>query len=58
MTALASLLSGAPEALRDKQISAFGFHFTESAKCSAQGPQSVLDTYAQQILQTITVAEA
>ncbi len=51
---IASLLSGAAEAFTDKQISAFGsFALPSLQNAPLQGAQSVLDRYAQQILQAI-----
>src|ERR1700681_502094 len=51
---IASLLSGAAAALTDRQISAFGsFALPTLQNAPLQGAQTVLDRYAQQILQTI-----
>lgn len=51
---IAALLSGAAEAFTDKQISAFGsFALPSLQNAPLRGAQSVLDRYAQQILQAI-----
>ena len=51
---IASLLSGAAEAFTQKQVSPFGtFALPTLQNAGLQGAQSVLDRYAQQILQTI-----
>ena len=51
---VASLLSGAAEAFTQKQVSAFGtFALPTLQNAPLMGAQSVLDRYAQQILQTI-----
>jgi hypothetical protein len=51
---VASLLSGAAEAFTQKQVSAFGtFALPSLQNAPLMGAQSVLDRYAQQILQTI-----
>jgi hypothetical protein len=51
---VAALLSGAAEAFTDKQISPFGsFALPSLENAPLQGAQSVLDRYAQQILQAI-----
>lgn len=51
---IATLLSGAAEAFTDKQISAFGsFALPSLQNAPLRGAQSVLDRYAQQILQAI-----
>ncbi len=51
---IASLLSGAAEAFTQKQVSPFGtFALPTLQNAPLQGAQSVLDRYAQQILQTI-----
>src|SRR6516165_325160 len=51
---VASLLSGAAEAFTQKQVSPFGtFALPTLQNAGLQGAQSVLDRYAQQILQTI-----
>jgi hypothetical protein len=51
---IASLLSGAAEAFTQRQVSPFGtFALPTLQNAGLQGAQSVLDRYAQQILQTI-----
>lgn len=51
---VAALLSGAAEAFTDKQTSAFGsFTLPSLQNAPLKGVQTVLDRYAQQILQTI-----
>ena len=51
---IASLLSGAAEAFTQKRVSPFGtFALPTLQNAGLQGAQSVLDRYAQQILQTI-----
>src|SRR6266705_2283730 len=51
---IASLLSGAAEAFTQRQVSPFGtFALPTLQNAPLQGAQSVLDRYAQQILQTI-----
>ncbi len=51
---IASLLSGAAEAFTQKQVSPFGtFALPTLQNAPLQGAQSVLDRYAQQILQAI-----
>jgi len=51
---IASLLSGAAEAFTQTQVSPFGsFALPTLQNAGLQGAQSVLDRYAQQILQTI-----
>jgi hypothetical protein len=51
---VAALLSGAAEAFTDKQISPFGsFALPSLENAPLKGAQSVLDRYAQQILQAI-----
>ena len=51
---VAALLSGAAEAFTDKQISPFGsFALPSLQNAPLKGAQSVLDRYAQQILQAI-----
>ncbi len=51
---IATLLSGAASALTENQVTAFGtFALPSLQNAPLQGAQSVLDRYAQQILQTI-----
>ncbi|MBA3834187.1 MAG: TrbI/VirB10 family protein [Chthoniobacterales bacterium] len=51
---IATLLSGAASALTENQVTAFGtFALPTLQNAPLQGAQSVLDRYAQQILQTI-----